>query len=470
MSKRVKDTNVKAKDASAKSSKELQLKADNHNVSTSGGTSQKDEDLAAKPTVAKALEGNPLSKETSANDAIAATAIDGAASDSAESIKEAPAKLAKKGDYTTRDVEMETRSPLTDSEGEAEAAPVPTPTPTADPSNADIMRMLEQLNSNWSMQFNAIRTEVRDQSEHVEGLSSAMSELRVNLDQHKHTANKRMDDMEKLVKAQHREFENELKVLRASPQPPPWRAAATAFPPAVVSAAAAADAGPSSSSAAPSSSAAAPRGPAARRRQGSAPPPAATPSSTSSPTTSSRSKVLALGFPRRLPRPALVAHWASVRRALPDDITENTHISAGSATMYSVTFPSPLHASKFLQLVRTLPKDATAWEDPRNPDETRSINFKADKTPQQQVHGRAFAPFYLKVKEFLSKASNFKEGMGLQVDTARGTLQVISRHDLWELAQVELINDITAINLNKGNLDYFSIPHDVFQASADDQA
>ena len=136
--------------------------------------------------------------------------------------------------------------------------------------------------------------------------------------------------------------------------------------------------------------------------------------------------------------------------------------------MYSVSFPSQLHASKFLQLISPLPKEDTQWVDPRDAEESKHISFKADKSAQQQLHGRAFAPHYLKIKKLLADSSNFADGMGLQVDTARGTLQVISKFDLWELGKVELERGVHTLRPNKANLGYFSLPLDIFGAAPED--
>jgi hypothetical protein len=257
----------------------------------------------------------------------------------------------------------------------------------------------------------------------------------------------RLTDMENRIAQQAADFEEKIAAIRSSSTTP------LMFPPAIASESAA---GGSSRPTLSGMAARRPAPPTSRARSA--------PAARIDNTTRDKYKALALGFPRELPRAAFLAHFKHIGSEAPDGLFVDTECHAGNAKAYAISFPSQVSLRRFLRWTKDN-EPLTGWTDPRNTKLNHRIYFKAIKTEEDQLRGRALAPLYKVVEEAIEKDVDdkiFPEDADLIADTAKGRLFIKTPVDMWILAET----DGDKVTINYEVLDSFGITKDMLKAPA----
>ncbi len=190
-------------------------------------------------------------------------------------------------------------------------------------------------------------------------------------------------------------------------------------------------------------------------------PPWASPAQTS--TTEFGSRVFAMGFPRKLPRLALMAFWdEEVVAKVPGHLISGAKFQGGPAKHFSVAFPSREAARLFTAAVndRTLTTECR-WISPREDDGGLSagISFRVERTVAVRDRGRVLSKSWALLQPLVSLSRAWKPGMKLTTDTARGTIAIVAAkgRDMWELVELKPAGDGYAVTAFEANLLLFGV-------------
>jgi hypothetical protein len=202
-------------------------------------------------------------------------------------------------------------------------------------------------------------------------------------------------------------------------------------------------------------------------------PPAPTPARTTtagSPSASSPSadeagrKIIAIGFPRTLPRPALLGWWEAVRSQLPHDIQSKGTFQGGTGKAFSVVFPCRDDARAFTTSISTN-QTLFHWTSPRKDEQPFPINFKTERTIEEKDRGRALSGAWLLLSPLIKDSKAFVKGqMKFVTDPRRGTIAVATGLDMWLLVQLKANNDTFSITTIDESFAFFGIDDKVAEA------
>ena len=202
-------------------------------------------------------------------------------------------------------------------------------------------------------------------------------------------------------------------------------------------------------------------------------PPAPSPARTTtagSPSASSPSadeagrKIIAIGFPRTLPRPALIGWWETVRLRLPLDIQCKGTFQGGTGKAFSVVFPCRDDARAFTTHISTN-QTLFNWTSPRKDEQPFPINFKTERTIEEKDRGRALSGAWLLLSPLIKDSKAFdKDQMKFVTDPRRGTIAVATGLDMWTLVQLRANNDSFSITTDPKSFAFFGIDEKVAEA------
>jgi hypothetical protein len=172
-------------------------------------------------------------------------------------------------------------------------------------------------------------------------------------------------------------------------------------------------------------------------------------------------KVLALGFKRELPRAALEKHWNKVKGQCPEEVVAGCTLLAGSGKAYAVAFPSTGAAAAFVRYLAAHGIDTT-WKGSKDLVATK-INYRADKSPEEQAVGKLFAPFFLRVRKAVMASPNWHKSYRYYVDTKKGRLRVESEEDIWTLCTLDKEEGKNQFIYDVSGMQYFGLNPGMFQ-------
>jgi hypothetical protein len=210
----------------------------------------------------------------------------------------------------------------------------------------------------------------------------------------------------------------------------------------------------SSSAAAPSAAAAAPaaRQPAPQAHQ-----------ATASPSEVGR-KVYALGFPRKLPRPALLAFWDEVKAKMPLHLVADAKFQGGHGKSFGVVFPSRDAARLFSASFKENQSADCKWSSPRDGEGTSPISFRVERTITERDRGRALSKSWTLLSPLVRLSKAWKPGMKLVTDPGRGTIAIATGLDMWELIELKPVGDGFSIIAFEDNLKHFDVGPAIVEA------
>jgi hypothetical protein len=296
---------------------------------------------------------------------------------------------------------------------------VATPTGIDASQSVNFEGMMQFMREN----FASINTGLSNQGGHIENLTQTMGDIQANFGRFQTETRNEMLRLEEKIRTQNAKFQEQVEALQkdfrnlaATPQSSIW-------PPAIASQSAASGNQPASSAAASATRSSPPSSRAAPpSRTRSAPPSDAT----------HICKVLALGFPRELPRAAHLGHFQTLSTKVPDTMLDNVECHAGNAKAHTLIFHNVGQMRRFLGWARE-EKNILKWTDPRSKND-HPIHYKELKTEAEKQCGRRLAPFY----DHLDKAMKhdqdnaiFPAGSTLTADTRKGRLFLKTPDDMW---------------------------------------
>ena len=189
-----------------------------------------------------------------------------------------------------------------------------------------------------------------------------------------------------------------------------------------------------------------------------------TTASSSSAATDADCKLIALGFPRTLPRPALLGWWEEVRTQVPLDIQCKGSFQGGTGKAFSVVFPSKADARAFTAFVSTN-RTVFCWTSPRADETPYTINFRADRSIEEKDRGRALAAAWRILSPQVKDSSKFDPSvMKFVTDTRRGTIAVATGKDMWDLVKLSGDDGKFTISTFDDSFNFFNISLEVAEA------
>jgi hypothetical protein len=165
------------------------------------------------------------------------------------------------------------------------------------------------------------------------------------------------------------------------------------------------------------------------------PRPASQPAPRATPTSGSTGKkVLAFGFPRELPRKALIDHWSTILAKVPSSInTGGSKFEGGGGKGYSIFFPSVSDALAFNRWARD---NDTAWTGPRDSDTPVTIKYRILSSPEDAARGRILSPVWEWLSKNLSTSPAHKADMYIMTNTRKGFIAIATECDQWTVATI----------------------------------
>jgi uncharacterized coiled-coil protein SlyX len=156
--------------------------------------------------------------------------------------------------------------------------------------------------------------------------------------------------------------------------------------------------------------------------------------------------IIAFGFTRVLPRPALLAHFDSVLKAMPDKFRLNRDMfRGGGGKGYSLEITDVAEGAAFIRWISDNP---VIWQGPRADDEPLNIRFRLLSSPEDSARGRRLAPIHDWLTKHLEDSCNYDQTMKIKTNTRKGRIAVETEHDSFVIATIvndELVFDQTSL-------------------------
>jgi hypothetical protein len=169
-------------------------------------------------------------------------------------------------------------------------------------------------------------------------------------------------------------------------------------------------------------------------------------------------KVFALGFPRKLPRLALMDFWEEVKAKVPGHLVSEAKFQGGHAKTFGVVFPTREAARLFTTTVRdSALTTENRWVSPRVGEGSSVITFRMERTIAERDRGRALSKSWSLLEPLVRLSSAWKSGMKLITDTARGSIAIVTGKDMWELIELKPVGDGYAVTAFEANLLIFGV-------------
>jgi hypothetical protein len=147
-------------------------------------------------------------------------------------------------------------------------------------------------------------------------------------------------------------------------------------------------------------------------------------------------KIIARGFPRPLPRNALVTWWTWASGFVSHELHSKGTFQGGNGSAFSVVFPSREDARLFTAALNDR-KDELLWASPRQGEGSFKINFKAEKSVDDANRGKAMAGAWRVLSPLIRESPAFGPDMKFQTDTKKGVIAVSTPLDMWPLLRLE---------------------------------
>jgi hypothetical protein len=310
------------------------------------------------------------------------------------------------------------------------SAPAAAPVEAAPPGISEVLLLLHTMNQNLSNQGQQL-ARFNDRFE-------AQDRLMANIDR---TIVSAVDNIDSRLEKFKLEVDARFAKLAISPQP----AAVPREAPWTKSSGGASSGGPPAHS--PARSAA-----------------AGSPAASSSAAAEFGRKVIAIGFPRTLPKPALQGWWEDARLQLPLDIQSKGTFQGGTGKAFSVVFPSRADARSFTSAISS-GKVNFLWTSPRKDEKPYPINFKTERTVEEKDRGRALSGAWQLLSPLIHDSANFDpDKMKFTTDPRRGAISVATGLDMWDLVQLKSTAGTYSITTNDESFSFFGIPPEVADA------
>jgi hypothetical protein len=171
-------------------------------------------------------------------------------------------------------------------------------------------------------------------------------------------------------------------------------------------------------------------------------------------------KVIVVGFPHTLPRPALLAWWEEHKANVPAHFHDKGIFQGGHGKVFSVVFPTRADARLFTSAVATS-QHTFQWLSPREGAGHFTINFKTEKTIQERERGRALSGAWRILSPLVLASDKFIEGYKFTTDLRRGVISVSMGNDMRELLYLKHLGGVFSIITDDENLKYFGVSHEV---------
>jgi hypothetical protein len=171
-------------------------------------------------------------------------------------------------------------------------------------------------------------------------------------------------------------------------------------------------------------------------------------------------KVIVVGFPRTLPRPALLAWWEEHKTIVPVHYHDKGTFQGGHGKVFSVVFPTRADARLFTSAVATS-QHTFQWLSPRAGEGHFTINFKTEKTIAEKERGRALSGAWRILSPLILKSDKFIEGYKFTTDPRRGVIAVSMGNDMRELVHLKHTAGVFSIITDDENLLYFGVSHEI---------
>ncbi len=175
--------------------------------------------------------------------------------------------------------------------------------------------------------------------------------------------------------------------------------------------------------------------------------------------------MFALGFPRKLPRPALVAFWDEVKAKVPGHLTGEARFQGGHGSSFGIVFPSREAARLFTATVRDSALTTECrWASTREGEGSSLISFRVEPTLADRDRGRALSKAWTLVAPLVELSPAWREGMKILTDTSRDTLSIATGNDMWELFALKPVDDRFTITAFEANLLVFGVGPAIVEA------
>jgi hypothetical protein len=272
----------------------------------------------------------------------------------------------------------------------------------------------------------------------LDSVTAGLGTVSTNLASVQAQVTAKFTEIEAKAKEEKRDFDTRLADLQKA------LAASTLAPPATTAAQSAAIAAASGS---PASSSAHRR---TQPRSTSQPPPRSTP-----PSASTGKKVLAFGFPRELPRKALLDHWNTILAKVPSSVnTGGSKFEGSGGKGYSIFFPSVSDALAFNRWARD---NNTEWTGPRDSDTPVTIKYRILSSPEDSARGRLLSPVWEWLSKNLATSPAHKTDMYIMTNTRKGFIAVATDCDQWTVATISCEdNGNDTLKLDDSTIQHFA--------------
>jgi hypothetical protein len=311
-------------------------------------------------------------------------------------------------------------------------------------SAADIAALIATVNR----RFDALSVGITTQGEKLGHLSGAFAALEGNLAKFQDKTNNDIANLETKLNEQNRAFSEQIKDIQKKLSEPNT----INFPPAIASASAAS--GHASSSMRPSSLVASSPVAAAgdQRRDGRRADTDHSPSHIQD-----SHKILVLGLPRELPRPAHYRIVDEIRCMAPDGMLNDIKVLTGGRKVFAIAFPTAAAARRFSSWIQDHEYE---WGDPRD-GAMLKLNFVIPRSLAERARGRALKDAWkILDAQLASGHRNVTDDMKVVSDTVRGRLSIKTDEDIWNIFYLKAKDtqpDAYTLHFDPASLAYFGI-------------
>jgi hypothetical protein len=306
----------------------------------------------------------------------------------------------------------------------------------------------QELMTFMTAQFAAVTASLTEQGTKFSSLSQAVTGMQATMVQFQKDTKEEMTKIEGKIKENTDALQRQIDEINAGMA----RLASSSLTSAAGSGAAA--------SSAPSWPAPAASGSRARSR---ATPP--TPTASRSPDKTHNkndTKIIVIGFPRALPKAALLSHFERVMKAFVDAGNGNTKPTfyGNAGTMYSIGFGTGRDLGTFMRWYR-LNRRLVRWRDPRadpkddSEEHFKDIIFKSPSSPEERARGKNLAPYHQFLEKFLKDSPKHCDKMLFRTRPDKGTISIETDADLWTPFHIDITDATNTVILNTDVLQVF---------------
>jgi uncharacterized coiled-coil protein SlyX len=186
---------------------------------------------------------------------------------------------------------------------------------------------------------------------------------------------------------------------------------------------------------------------------------------------SDKHKVLVIGFPRVLPKAALLSHHEKVMKHFTEADPSNVvpTFFGNTGTMYSVGFDNGRDLGIFMRWFRTN-RRICRWKDPRaDPKQDddhflHDIIYKTPSSPEDRARGQALAPYHRFLAGHLHTSPIYTEKTTHRTRPDKGTVAIETEVDMWVPFSVPLEDRNNEVVIDAAVLKVFGFTVDQVRA------